>query len=90
VLIFKRRSGDGRPRDPWNQHNNPKPQKRDLDDTYSWVMSPRWFDGKEYLALDTGGGPLARLWSTALAGLAAVVLARSMPDIRRYLKIRTM
>ena len=55
-------------RHPWNQHTNPQPQKRDLDDKYSWVMSPRWFDGKDHLALDTGGGPLARLWSTALAG----------------------
>jgi hydrogenase large subunit len=32
-------------------------------------MSPRWFDGKDHLALDTGGGPIARLWATALAGL---------------------
>jgi len=32
-------------------------------------MSPRWFDGKDHLALDTGGGPLPRLWITALAGL---------------------
>ena len=28
--------------------------------------------------------------STAVAVIAAVVLVRSMPDIRRYLKIRTM
>ncbi len=56
-------------RHPWNQHTNPKPQKRDLEDKYSWVMSPRWFDGKDNLALDTGGGALARMWSTALAGL---------------------
>jgi hydrogenase large subunit len=56
-------------RHPWNQHTIPRPQKRDFDDKYSWTMSPRWFDGKDYLALDTGGGPLARLWSTALAGL---------------------
>ncbi|MEP7065930.1 MAG: nickel-dependent hydrogenase large subunit [Gemmatimonadota bacterium] len=54
-------------RHPWNQHTLPHPQKRDFDDKYSWVMSPRWFDGKDYLALDTGGGPLARLWATALA-----------------------
>ena len=27
-------------RHPWNQHTNPQPQKRDLDDKYSWVMSP--------------------------------------------------
>ena len=31
-----------------------------------WTMSPRWFDGTDHLALDTGGGPIARLWSTAL------------------------
>ena len=59
-------------RHPWNQHTNPQPQKRDLDDKYSWVMSPRWYDGQDYLALDTGGGPLARLWSTALAGLVDI------------------
>ena len=64
-------------RHPWNQHTNPKPQKRDLDNKYSWVMSPRWFDGKDYLALDTGGGPLARLWSTALAGLVDIGYVKS-------------
>src|ERR1700752_229510 len=63
--------GDGR--HPWNQHTNPHPQKRDMDGgKYSWVMSPRWFDGKDHLALDTGGGPLARLWATALAGLVDI------------------
>ncbi|MGW2873797.1 nickel-dependent hydrogenase large subunit, partial [Kitasatospora sp. NPDC001225] len=36
------------------------------------VMSPRWFDGKDHLALDTGGGPIARLWSTALSGLVDI------------------
>ncbi len=51
---------------------SPQPQKRDFDDKYSWVMSPRWFDGKDHLALDTGGGPLARLWATALAGLVDI------------------
>jgi hydrogenase large subunit len=56
-------------RHPWNQHTNPQPQKRDFDGNYSWVMSPRWYDGKDHLALDTGGGPIARLWSTALSGL---------------------
>ncbi len=48
----------------------PQPQKRDLEGgNYSWVMSPRWFDKRtgDHLALDTGGGALARLWSTALA-----------------------
>ncbi len=56
-------------RHPWNQHTIPAPQKRDFDDKYSWTMSPRWFDGTDHLALDTGGGPLARLWPTALSGL---------------------
>ncbi|MFF0342760.1 nickel-dependent hydrogenase large subunit [Kribbella sp. NPDC004875] len=56
-------------RHPWNQHTLPKPQKRDFANAYSWTMSPRWFDGKDHLALDTGGGPIARLWSTALSGL---------------------
>ena len=56
-------------RHPWNQTTIPKPQKRDFNGNYSWTMSPRWFDGKDHLALDTGGGPLARFWSTALAGL---------------------
>ena len=59
-------------RHPWNQTTLPRPQKRDLDGgNYSWVMSPRWYHDKtgEHLALDTGGGPLARLWTTALAGI---------------------
>ncbi|MFJ8612643.1 nickel-dependent hydrogenase large subunit [Streptomyces sp. NPDC093675] len=58
-------------RHPWNQTTVPMPQKRDFSGNYSWVMSPRWYDKKseEHLALDTGGGPLARLWSTALNGL---------------------
>ena len=64
-------------RHPWNQHTNPRPQKRDMDDKYSWVMSPRWFDGTDHLALDTGGGPLARLWSTALAGLVDIGYVQS-------------
>jgi hydrogenase large subunit len=56
-------------RHPWNQHTIPAPEKRNFDDKYSWTMAPRWFDGKDHLALDTGGGPLPRLWVTALAGL---------------------
>jgi len=56
-------------RHPWNQHTIPRPQKRDFDDKYSWVMSPRWYDGTNYLAADTGGGPIARLWATAQGNL---------------------
>jgi hydrogenase large subunit len=61
-------------RHPWNQTTLPRPQKRDLDGKYTWVMSPRWFDRRsgKLLALDTGGGPLARFWVTALAGLVDV------------------
>jgi hydrogenase large subunit len=57
-------------RHPWNQTTTPRPQKRDFNDKYTWVMSPRWYDKRtgDHLALDTGGGPLARFWSTALAG----------------------
>jgi hydrogenase large subunit len=65
-------------RHPWNQTTLPKPQKRNLESgPYSWVMSPRWFDGKDHLALDTGGGPLARLWATALAGLVNTPYVKS-------------
>jgi hydrogenase large subunit len=58
-------------RHPWNQTTLPKPQKRDFDGNYSWVMSPRWLDERtgDHLALDTGGGAFARLYATALAGL---------------------
>ena len=61
-------------RHPWNQTTTPRPQKRDFNDKYTWVMSPRWYDKRtgDYLALDTGGGALARLWSTALAGLVDI------------------
>jgi len=58
------------PGHPWNQTTLPRPQKRNFSKNYSWVMSPRWFDKStgDHLALDTGGGPLARFWVTALAG----------------------
>jgi hydrogenase large subunit len=59
---------------PWNQTTLPRPQKRDFNSNYSWVMSPRWYDNEtgKHLALDTGGGPIARLWTTALAGLVDI------------------
>jgi hydrogenase large subunit len=61
-------------RHPWNQTTLPRPQKRDFQGNYTWVMSPRWFDkgSGDHLALDTGGGPIARLWSTALSGLVDI------------------
>ena len=61
-------------RHPWNQTTIPRPQKRNFGDKYTWVMSPRWYDKRtgDHLALDTGGGPIARLWATALAGLVDI------------------
>jgi len=61
-------------RHPWNQTPLPHPQKRDFTGKYTWVMSPRWYDKQsgKHLALDTGGGPLARFWATALAGLVDI------------------
>ena len=61
-------------RHPWNQTTTPRPQKRDFKGNYTWVMSPRWYDKRtgDYLALDTGGGPIARFWATALSGLVDI------------------
>ncbi|HKC27460.1 MAG TPA: nickel-dependent hydrogenase large subunit [Jatrophihabitans sp.] len=66
-------------RHPWNQTTLPAPQKRDFDGNYSWVMSPRWLDERtgDHLALDTGGGPFARLYATALAGLVDTPYVKS-------------
>jgi hydrogenase large subunit len=67
-------------RHPWNQTTIPRPQKRKLEGgPYSWVMSPRWFDKRtgDHLALDTGGGALARLWVTALAGIVDTPYVKS-------------
>ncbi len=74
---FVKRDPLGNPvdmRHPWNQTTTPRPQKRNFDDKYSWVMCPRWLDKRtgDHLALDTGGGPIARLWATALAGIVDV------------------
>ncbi|HYC71929.1 MAG TPA: nickel-dependent hydrogenase large subunit [Opitutaceae bacterium] len=71
---FVKRDPLGNPvdmRHPWNQTTTPRPQKRDFAKNYTWVVSPRWFDARSQtnLALDSGGGPLARLWATSLAGI---------------------
>ncbi len=41
---------------------------------YTWVMSPRWCDARTGRSLGArhGGGPLARFWATALAGLVDI------------------
>ncbi len=40
-------------------------------------MSPRWFDGKDHLALDTGGGIFA--WANPEAG--SIVITRVVLDV---------
>jgi hydrogenase large subunit len=69
-------------RHPWNQTTLPRPQKRDFSGKYTWVMAPRWYDNKSdaHLALDTGGGPLARLWVTALAGTVDMGYVKATGD----------
>jgi hydrogenase large subunit len=61
-------------RHPWNKQTLPKPQKRDFNNKYSWVASPRMYDKRNdtYVATDTGGGPFARQWCTAKAGLVDI------------------
>jgi hydrogenase large subunit len=56
---------------PWNKTTIPKPQARDFTDKYSWVTSPRVYDKRTdtHVCCDTGGGPFARQWVTAKAGL---------------------
>ena len=59
---------------PWNKTTLPKPQKRDFTDKYSWVTSPRIYDARTdtHVCCDTGGGPFARQWCTAKAGLVDI------------------
>ena len=56
---------------PWNKVTLPKPQARDFTDKYTWVVSPRIYDKRTdtHVCCDTGGGPFARQWCTAKAGL---------------------
>jgi hydrogenase large subunit len=80
--IFVEKDPLGNPvdrRHPWNQTTIPRPQKRNFQDKYTWVMSPRWYDArtKEYLALDTGGGAIARLWATALSKMVDIGYVKS-------------
>jgi hydrogenase large subunit len=73
---------------PWNQTTIPRPQKRDFGGKYTWVMSPRWLDKRtgDHLALDTGGGPIARLWATALAGIVDIGYIKSTGrSVKMYL-----
>src|SRR5438270_13295227 len=55
-------------------------------------MSPRWVDPRtgDHLALDTGGGPIARLWSTALAGLVDIGYVKATGHSVKIYLPRTM
>ena len=76
---------------PWNQTTIPLPQRRDFGGNYSWVMSPRWYDQRtgDHLALDTGGGPIARLWVTALANLVDIGYVKATGHSVKILLPRT-
>jgi len=54
------------PNHPWNKTTIPKPGPYGKwEEKYTWASTPRW--GPDHLALETGGGPLARQWVTAMA-----------------------
>ena len=69
-------------RHPWNKVTLPKPQARDFADKYSWVASPRMHDKRDgsFVANDTGGGPFARQWVTAKAGLVDIGYLKATGD----------
>ncbi len=70
------------PRHPWNKVTLPKPQKRDFADKYTWVVSPRVYDKRTdtHVCCDTGGGPFARQWVTAKAGLVDLGFVKATGD----------
>ena len=70
------------PRHPWNKVTLPKPQKRDFADKYTWVVSPRVYDKRTdtNVCCDTGGGPFARQWVTAKAGLVDLGFVKATGD----------
>jgi hydrogenase large subunit len=69
-------------RHPWNKVTLPKPQKRDYAEKYSWVVSPRIYDKRTdtEVCCDTGGGPFARQWVTAKAGLVDLGYVKATGD----------
>ena len=79
------------PRHPWNKVTIPKPQKRDFADKYSWVVSPRMYDKRndKYVCCDTGGGPFARQWCTAKAGLVDFGYAKATGESIQMVLPRT-
>jgi hydrogenase large subunit len=78
-------------RHPWNKTTIPKPQARDYLDKYSWVVSPRIYDKRKdtHVACDTGGGPFARNWVTAKAGLVDFGYAKATGESIQMVLPRT-
>ena len=76
---------------PWNKTTIPKPQARDFLDKYSWVVSPRIYDKRNdtHVACDTGGGPFARSWVTAKAGLVDFGYAKATGESIQMVLPRT-
>ncbi len=64
----------GRPAASVEPDTIPRPQKRDFERQVhlGHVAALVRQQSGEHLALDTGGGPIARLWATALAGLVDI------------------
>ena len=79
------------PRHPWNKVTLPRPQARDFTDKYSWVVSPRMYDKRndKYVCCDTGGGPFARQWCTAKAGLVDFGYAKATGESIQMVLPRT-
>ena len=69
-------------RHPWNKVTLPKPQARDFADKYSWVVVAAHVRQaqRHYVANDTGGGPFARQWVTAKAGLVDIGYLKATGD----------
>ena len=78
-------------RHPWNKVTIPRPQKRDFADKYSWVVSPRIYDQRTdtHVCCDTGGGPFARQWCTAKAGLVDFGYAKATGESIQMVLPRT-
>ena len=58
---------------PWNKETIYKPTTRDWNNKYSWSTAPRWFNKRDDAIHVVEAGPLARLYITALAGVAEVI-----------------
>jgi len=58
------------PNHPWNKETRPKPVSTSFTGKYTWATTPRWAYNGAYHVL--GAGPIARMWTTAAAGLVNI------------------